>query len=349
LIRRILLSIFLLLLVLAAAAGAWTWRELKALEAPAALTGPQLFEVPQGAPFKLVARRMQSRGLVDNALWLRLWVRLHGQAKEIQAGEYQFDPGMSPLDMLRRMLDGKTKTWPIRFIEGWTFAQMRQVLDENTHIEHATRSLTDRQIMEALGHGGEKAEGRFFPDTYLVARGQSDLSVLRRAYDRMESVLADQWGSRAKNLPLKTPYQALILASIVEKETGDPSERAKIAGVFVRRLEKGMRLQTDPAVIYGLGPKFDGNLTRRDLDKDTPYNTYRHGGLPPTPIAMPGEEAIHAVLHPASGKALYFVARGDGTHVFSDTLAEHDRAVLKYQVRDRRKDYHSAPKETPKP
>lgn len=346
--KRILLIAFLSLLGVTAAAG-WAWYHLKALERPAPLAQSQLFEVPPGLPFKSVAGRMQSADLVRSAFWLRVRVRLQGEARGIQAGEYEFDPGMSPLDMVRRMLEGKTKTWPIRFIEGWTFAQVRQSLNEDKHLDHVTPGLSDKQVMEALGHGGEQAEGRFFPDTYLVSKGESDLSVLRRAYQRMRKVLTEEWRGRRKGLPLKTPYQALILASIVEKETGEPSERPRIAGVFIRRLEKGMRLQTDPAVIYGLGARFDGNLTRKELEEDTPYNTYRHSGLPPTPIALPGKEAIHAVLHPAPGKALYFVARGDGTHVFSDTLAEHDRAVLKYQVRDRSKHYHSAPEEQSKP
>ena len=343
--RKTLLLIVVLIVVAVGAAGFWVWRELAVLEKPVALSKPVLFNVPSGTPFRGVARDMQQSGLIDNALWLRVWVRLHGESRELQAGEYQFNPGMSALDMLHEMLAGKTKTWPIRFIEGWTFAEDRKALDSDDHIEHSTRGLTRKQIMEALGHPHQHPEGRFFPDTYLVKRGQSDLSVLRRAYDRMQQVLKQQWANRSKDLPLKTPYQALILASIVEKETGDPSERSKIAGVFIRRLEKGMRLQTDPTVIYGLGSDYDGNLTRKDLDTPTPYNTYRHRGLPPTPIAMPGEASIHAVLHPASGKALYFVARGDGTHVFSDTLAAHDKAVLKYQIRDRSKHYHSAPEE----
>lgn len=346
--RKTILLIVVLIVVAFGTAGAWVWHEFSVLQKPVTLAKPLLFQVSQGTPLRGVARDMQQAGLIDNAFWLRIWVRLHGESRELQAGEYQFQSGMSALDMLHQMLAGNTKTWPIRFIEGWTFAQDRAALDGDDHIEHSTRDLTRKQIMEALGHPDQDPEGRFFPDTYLVKRGQSDLSVLRRAYDRMQSVLKLQWSKREKDLPLKTPYQALILASIVEKETGEASERPKIAGVFIRRLKKGMRLQTDPTVIYGLGAAFNGNLTRKDLDKPTPYNTYRHRGLPPTPIAMPGEASIHAVLHPAPGKALYFVARGDGTHVFSDTLAEHDKAVLKYQIRDRSKHYQSAPEEQSK-
>lgn len=343
--RKKILFLIAFFLVASGVTGTWVWHELSLLKKPVALSRPVLFDVPPGTPFREVARDMQRDGLISDALWLRVWTRLQGESRQLQAGEYQFKPGMSALDMLRRMLAGKTKTWPIRLIEGWTFAEDRKALDEDPQIEHSTRSLTRAQIMQALGHPGQDPEGRFFPDTYLVKRGQSDLSVLRRAYERMQAVLAQQWAKRQQGLPLKTPYQALILASIVEKETGEPGERAKIAGVFTRRLEKGMRLQTDPTVIYGLGPKFNGDLTRKELNTATPYNTYRHRGLPPTPIAMPGQASIHAVLHPAPGKALYFVARGDGSHVFSDSLAAHDRAVRKYQIQDRSKHYHSAPEE----
>ena len=342
-IKRIFLWLIPLALVAVAAVAVWVWQAMQQLHEPIALEHPQLFEVAPGSSFRTIALRMQDDGLVNRALWLRIWARWHGEARDIKAGEYEITPGASPLDALHQMVAGRVKLWPVQFIEGWTFRDLRKTLDDNPHLDHITRDLSADSIMAALGHSGEHPEGRFFPDTYMVERGRSDLAVLQQAYDRMASVLAQEWANREPDLPYKGPYQALIMASIVEKETGLPSERAQIAGVFVRRLVKGMRLQTDPTVIYGLGKDYNGNLTRHDLDADDPYNTYRRTGLPPTPIAMPGREAVHAALHPAPGKALYFVARGDGSHQFSDTFAEHEKAVRKYQIRQRRKDYRSAP------
>jgi UPF0755 protein len=231
------------------------------------------------------------------------------------------------------LVSGKTLTHSITFPEGWTFRQWREQMASHPALVHTLKGLSDEAVMERLGHPGVHPEGRFFPDTYLFPRGFSDLQLLQWAWRRMEEELADAWRERDKGLPLKTSYEALILASIIEKETGMPSERREIAGVFIRRLKKGMKLQTDPTVIYGMGREYAGNIRRKDLKKDTPYNTYVHAGLPPTPICMPGRESLQAAVHPAAGKAFYFVARGDGSHQFSATLREHNRAVRKYQLK----------------
>ena len=331
------------------ASGFWSWQGLKGLQQANHLKQPVLFTVDQGMPFTAVADQLARKRVVSSAFWLRVWVRLHRNGREIKAGEYEITPGMTSIQVLDEMIAGRVKTWSIQFIEGWTFAEMRQALDDHAKLQHVLKGLPTAKVMAMLGHPDEQPEGRFFPDTYQFERGQTDLSILQRAYQKMQQVLDSQWQHRAKKLPYKTPYQALIMASLVEKETGLASERPEIAGVFVRRLEKGMRLQTDPAVIYGLGRQYQGDLTRKDLILDTPYNTYRHGGLPPTPIAMPGLGAIHAALHPAKGTALYFVARGDGSHQFSDTLAEHDKAVRRYQIDHRRRDYRSSPGQEQKP
>jgi len=249
---------------------------------------------------------------------------------------------MTPLGLLEAMVQGDVKLWAIQFIEGKTFDDMRAALAANERLEKVTTDWTDEQIMEAVGAADEHPEGWFYPDTYLFDSSETDLDIYKRAYTRMVSVLEEEWQSREKGLPYQSPYEALIMASIVERETGVPSERDQVAGVFVRRLQTGMRLQTDPTVIYGMGDDYDGRIRSRDLREYTPYNTYRIDGLPPTPIAMPARAAIHAALHPAEGDALYFVARGDGSHKFSRTLAEHQRAVREYQL-NRREDYRSSP------
>lgn len=343
--RLTLLSLFLL----AVFVGYWSWSGIKGLHQANSLKQPALFTVDQGMPFSAVADQLARKHLISNAFWLRVWVRLNRDGRDIKAGEYEITPGMTTVQVLDEMIAGRVKTWSVQFIEGWTFAEMRRALDDQDKLQHVLKGLPDGKVMAMLGHAGQVPEGLFFPDTYQFERGQTDLSILHRAYQKMQKVLDAEWQRRAQNLPYKTPYQALIMASLVEKETGLASEREKIAGVFVRRLEKGMRLQTDPAVIYGLGRQYQGDLTRKDLTLDTPYNTYRHGGLPPTPIAMPGQGAIHAAMHPEAGKALYFVARGDGSHQFSDTLAEHDKAVRRYQIYHRRRDYRSSPEQESKP
>lgn len=341
-LKRMLLVMLGVILLTLAGAALWVLQGLKSLDVAGSLEQPQLFAVPAGTAFSQVARQLEQQGLVPDSLWLRVYGRLYPQKTLVQAGEYEFVDSQSPKQRLQIMLDGDTKHWSLQFIEGWTFADVRKALAAVPRLQQKTTDWSDAQIMAAVGAEGEHPEGRFFPDTYQFVSSNSDLDVLQRSFDRMQSVLAEEWAGRAAGLPYKTPYEVLIMASIVERETGAPNERQQVAGVFVRRLQKGMRLQTDPTVIYGMGSLYKGRITRKDLQTRTPYNTYRIDGLPPTPIALAGREAIHAALHPAAGKALYFVARGDGTHTFSDTLAQHQRAVRQFQL-NRRSDYRSSP------
>lgn len=340
--KKLLVAAISLFVLLGSGLGIFLWQGLQTLEQPIALEEPVLFSVPMGAGYDQVARSMESKGFVKDSLWMRIHARLNPAQSRLQAGEYEFADGMSRLDMIQQMVSGDTKHWQIQFIEGWTFQDMRLAIAGNKRLEKVTSDWTDDQIMAAMGAEGAHPEGRFFPDTYLYTSLETDLDLFKRAFEKMEGVLAEEWENRSEDLPYKTPYEALIMASIVERETGAAHERAEVAGVFVRRLQKGMRLQTDPTVIYGMGDQYKGRISRKDLRTRTAYNTYRINGLPPTPIALPGREAIHASLHPAEGDALYFVARGDGTHKFSRTLAEHQEAVRQFQL-NRRTDYRSSP------
>lgn len=341
-LKKLLIATVCATVLVCAGTALWVWQGLETLSSPVAMDEPVLFDVPGGSAFSDVARRMEANGLVESSLWLRIYARLFPEQARIKAGEYEFTDGMSAESMLAKIVAGDTKHWSLQFIEGWTFREMRTALAANERLQKLTTQWSDAQIMEAVGAEGEHPEGRFFPDTYLFNASETDLDLLRRSFQRMEDVLATEWESRQEGLPYDGPYEALIMASIVERETGAPHEREQVAGVFVRRLQKGMRLQTDPTVIYGMGDSYKGRIGSRDLRKHTPYNTYRIDGLPPTPIALPGREAIHAALHPQPGKALYFVARGDGTHKFSATLAEHQKAVRAFQL-NRRSDYRSSP------
>jgi UPF0755 protein len=257
--------------------------------------------------------------------------RLLGEAGNIKAGYYDIQEPVTPFRLLQKVTEGEVAQASVTFVEGWTFRQLRKALDEHPSLTHRTSELNDAEVLERLGIAEASPEGLFFPDTYHFGIGNSDLYILRHAYRLMQSHLDAQWEKRSPKVPLASPYQALILASIVEKETGRPEDRPLVAAVFVNRLRKGMLLQADPTVIYGLGESFDGNLRKRDLLTDTPYNTYTRVGLPPTPIAMPGLASLAATLNPPDSDALYFVARGDGTSYFSRTLGEHERAVTKYQ------------------
>jgi UPF0755 protein len=346
LFKKLLISLFCLVVLAVAGSSLWVWQGLQTLEQPVVLNEPVLFSVPSGHGYGQVASKLEVEGLAGDSLWLKIHGRLFPEQTRLKAGEYEFTPGMSTLDMITMMVAGSTKHWQIQFIEGWTFGDMRRALEAGERLEKVTTEWTDEQIMKAMGAEGDHPEGRFFPDTYLFTGDESDLDLLRRAFERMEEVLVAEWESRAENLPYDSSYEALIMASIVERETGAVHEREEVAGVFVRRLEKGMRLQTDPTVIYGMGDKYQGRITRSDLQTRTDYNTYRIDGLPPTPIALPGREAIHAALNPADGDALYFVARGDGTHKFSRTLQEHQKAVREFQL-NRRSDYRSSPAPIP--
>lgn len=289
------------------------------------------FEVNKGSSLRSAAQQMEQAGILRNAWSFVLAARLLGKAGSIKAGNYAFESGITPLSLLDRLTRGDVTQAEITFIEGWTFRQMRAALSDHPGLRHDTLQMTDREILRAVGAVETSPEGLFFPDTYFFSRGSSDIQVLKRAYGAMRTRLAASWETRAPELPLENPYQALILASIVEKETGQERERPMIAAVFLNRLKIGMRLQTDPSVIYGMGEKFDGNLRKQDLATDSEFNTYTRAGLPPTPIAIPGLASIQAVMQPASTNALYFVARGDGSSHFSETLAEHNRAVTKYQ------------------
>ncbi len=292
---------------------------------------PLQFDLRTGSSLKGAAQQMVSAGVLDNAASFVILARLRGAAGKVKAGNYEVGGPISPLALLRKITEGDYTQSSITFVEGWTFHQIRAVLDAHPVIRHDTRGLSDTEIGQRLGLDQPSPEGWFFPDTYHFSSGLSDLATLRRASQLMQSRLATQWEGRAAKLPLKSPYEALILASIIEKETGRAAERPLVAAVFINRLRAGMKLQTDPTVIYGMGEAFDGNLRKRDLTADTPYNTYIHEGLPPTPIAMPGLASLSAALNPPQNNFLYFVSRGDGSSYFSHTLEEHSRAVTKYQ------------------
>ncbi|CAM5278820.1 endolytic transglycosylase MltG [Rhodanobacter lindaniclasticus] len=325
----------LLLAVLATAAAlALGWNDYHRFSVTALNVSPrqQSIEVSRGTSFKGIVAEMQRQGLTTASPWYwRLLAEQMQVAGKLHAGEYALVAGVTPRQLLADMAAGRVLQRNFTIVDGWTFADLRRALTQADVLVHDTTELDDAAIMQRIGAGGEAPEGRFLPETYAYVKGDSELDVLRRAHTAMERTLAAAWAGRAPDLPLATPYQALILASIVEKETGRANERAKIAGVFVRRLESHMLLQTDPSVIYGMGARYDGNIRKSDLTTDTPYNTYTRAGLPPTPIALPGKPAIEAALHPAAGDALYFVARGDGSHVFSSSLAEHNRNVDCYQ------------------
>ncbi len=290
-----------------------------------------VYEVRPGTSFRAVIQDLARRGIVSHPFYLRLEGRYSGDAARIKAGEYLLKPGLSHRQLLDELVRGEVIQHTLTLVEGWTFQEMMTAVAGHDKLHTRLPALDPDTVMAALGRPGEHPEGRFLPETYHFPKGTTDVAFLAQAHRSMERALAEEWAQRQPDLPYETPYEALIMASIVEKETGRAGERGEVAGVFVRRLRRGMRLQTDPTVIYGMGVDFDGNLRRVDLRTDTPYNTYTRHGLPPTPIAMPGRAAIHAALHPAAGEALYFVSRGDGTHHFSTTLREHQNAVNKYQ------------------
>lgn len=303
---------------------------------PLQLTQKQRIDVVQGKAFSTTLSDLAAKNIFAEprlVMYLRLHARFTGQAKALKAGEYELVPGMNSFDLLALIVSGKTVLHQLRLIEGWTFAEALEVIRSSDELVHTLQDSDVESIMSSIGRSGLHAEGRLFPDTYYFPKGMTDEAFLRRASAAMDNVLKLEWEQREANLPYQSPEEALIMASIIEKETGAPVERAEIAGVFVRRLRMGMKLQTDPTVIYGLGEKFDGNLRRTDLESDTPYNTYTHTGLPPTPICLPGRASIHAALHPADGDAIFFVSRGDGTHQFSATLEQHNAAVNRYQRR----------------
>jgi len=320
-------------LVLLAAAG---WGGLHALDRemdlPAAAAQPVRIQVQTGEPLRVILQHLQQQQALRHSRLVEWYLRIHGQRPRVQAGTYEVAPHSSARAVLEQLIAGRVVLEQLTVVEGWSFADLRRALDGDPALNHSLQALTDEQIMHLLGHDGEAAEGRFFPDTYRFAAGTPDRRILELAYDRMQHELGQAWDSRAPDLPLANATEALIMASIVEKETGREDERPKVAAVFVNRLRRGMRLQSDPTVIYGLGSRYDGTIHTRDLETDTPYNSYTRGGLPPTPIALPGAASLEATMHPAESDALYFVAtgNGDGSHQFSSTLAEHDVAVRAY-------------------
>ena len=318
----------LLLVVLAAlASAAWWW-----LHRPLPMTtDPVELSIELGSTPREIADAWVRAGVETTPLFLYEWFRWSGQARKIRAGSYEAPTGTTPIRLLEKMVRGDETLAVVRFTEGWTFRQIRSELASADALKPTLAAMSDAEVMQALSAPGLSPEGRFHPDTYAYSKGSTDLAVLKRAYRAMEQRLAEAWQERAADSPLKSADEALALASIVEKETGVGSDRGLVAGVFVNRLRLGMPLQTDPTVIFGLGPAFDGNLRKRDLLADTPYNTYTRAGLPPTPISIPGKAALLAAVRPEPTRALYFVARGDGSSEFSETLAEHNRAVNRFQ------------------
>jgi UPF0755 protein len=322
--------------------GASAWKIHSALVQPLNIKQEELLEVPKGTTPNRTFLRMEADGVIKDAFWLRVYWRFNLPKQPLHSGEYRMTPGMTVEGLIDLWKRGEMVQYSLTLVEGWNFHQVRAALAKEEKLEQTLKGLSDSQVMDKLGHSGIFPEGRFFPDTYRFVRGMTDAELLKTAYQRLDDVLAKEWSQRAADLPYTGPYQALIMASLVEKETGVPQERGQIAGVFVRRMEIGMLLQTDPTVIYGLGDRYNGKLTRAHLKEATPYNTYMISGLPPTPIAMVGREAIHAALNPVEGTSLYFVARGDGSHVFSDDLDAHNNAVREFQLK-RRADYRSSP------
>lgn len=339
--RRVLKILLAVLLLALAGAGLYVWRANTWLRAPiVTLTEPTIIEVPRGASLRAVAQDLASKGLLQRPqVWI-VWARLTDQTGGVKAGEYQLQPGLTPQGLLQQLNSGLVLLHSVTFIEGSTFADIRKLLSANTTVVAKFANASGEEIMHALGEEpGTHPEGQFFPDTYRFPRDTTDLKILAMAHKRMKSELQAAWETRAPDLPLASQYEALILASVIEKETALESERAVISGVFIERLRRGMRLQTDPTVIYGMGSDYDGDIRRSDLQRDTPYNTYTRAGLPPTPIALPGRESLRAAVQPKVTGALFFVAtgKGDGSHYFSKTLAEHQAAVQRYlqQLRQR--------------
>jgi UPF0755 protein len=323
-----LLSLLFFALLAALGYGAWY------VTTPLATARlPLEFEIPPGTGLRAAAGIMERAGVRVRRYEFEALARTSGRAKDVKAGNYQLTQAVTPLELLDKLTRGDVTQAEVRLIEGWTFAQFRALLDASPHLRHDTAGMEDAQVLARLQVAEPHPEGLFFPDTYLFAKGSSDLAVLRRAYRAMQRHLKEEWGARHDTTPYRSPYEALIMASIIEKETGRGSERELIGGVLTNRLRIGMRLQVDPTVIYGLGAAFDGNLKKIHLLEDGPYNTYTRAGLPPTPIAMPGQASLRAALRPAKTDALYYVSRGDGSSQFSRSLQEHNRAVNKYQLK----------------
>jgi UPF0755 protein len=336
-IAKSLAGFFLVAVVVAV----WLWFDLRNfLVQP--LSVPEegfILEVKPGSNLTRITQQLAKQDILSKPRYFIGYARWYQHMDKIHVGDYLIEKGSTAESLLQQLAQGKVVQYPLTLVEGWTFEQMLQTIAEDQHLLHTLQGLDPAVIMQHIGYPGIHPEGQFLPDTYLFPRGTTDVAFLQRAYQAMQNYLKEQWAIRDTNIPLQTPAQALILASIIEKETGQVTERQQIAGVFSRRLAKRMRLQSDPTIIYGMGERFDGNIRKRDLSLESPYNTYRIFGLPPTPIAMPGRDAIHASLHPDPGDALYFVAKGNGSHYFSASLDEHNNAVIKYQLKGRKRDF----------
>jgi UPF0755 protein len=326
LIKKIL--VIIVILSLAAAGGLVFWAQEPIIGAD---RKPIEFSIKSGSGVRSSMEQIAAAGVPVNPVLLGLLARLRGKSTRLKAGNYELKPGTTPLALIDQLVRGEFAQEGLAIIEGWTFRQMRKAIAEHPALKHDTAHLSDKELLAKVTPDYTHPEGLFFPDTYRFAKGSSDLQVYKQSHALMQKRIEEEWARRDPSVPYKNPYEALIMASIVEKETGQKLERDMIAGVFVNRLKRGMLLQTDPTVIYGIGDKFDGNIRKRDLETDTPYNTYKRTGLPPTPIALPGSEAIAAALKPAKTDALYFVSRGNGTSHFSSNLPDHNRAVNKYQ------------------
>lgn len=325
-------SLLLVLLVAAVLIGAGYVYIQRWVQTPLPLEKSELIELHEGQPFSGFAAELAGRDFIDQPELWSWYARITGQARQVQAGEYRLAPGETPQSLLERLRSGDVASYDVQLIEGWTVQQALGALRSHPDLVHTLESVNELTLLNVLGLPQGHAEGMFFPDTYHFEKGESDADILRRAYTKLQHELAESWNSRAAGLPYETPYEALIVGSLVEKETGRDSDREIISQVFVTRLQKGMRLQTDPSVIYGVGGAFRGDLTRQHLRTDTPYNTYTRHGLPPSPIALVSSRSLQAAFHPAEGEYLYFVSRGDGSSQFSVSLDEHNAAVRRYQL-----------------
>lgn len=339
LLKKILTGLTILFVV----ASVWGWMDFdNFLSSPMNIPDEGVtIEVKLGSNLTRVVAELTGNRIINKPHYLLWYARWQATADKIHTGEYHIIKNTTPKQFLEQLVDGKVIQYSLTIVEGWNFKQLIQEVIANPYLSHDLKGLNQDGVMTKLGYQHTHPEGRFLPDTYSFPKGMSDVAFLNRAYQAMQDYLKEKWPERDVGIPVKTPEEALILASIVEKETGLASERKEIAGVFGRRLVKRMRLQTDPTVIYGMGDKYKGNIRRKDLKADNPYNTYRIFGLPPTPIALPGRDAIDAVMHPADGNDLYFVSKGDGSHYFSATLKEHNEAVIKYQLKGRRRPFSS--------
>jgi UPF0755 protein len=326
-------KLFLVFLILLSFASGWLFSGYQnALKAPVVIGQPVTIDIVKGDSFRQIIHKLRDQHLFMKPLWFKVLAVRQQAVSKIKTGEYELPTGATIPDILALLVSGKSKQYSITFPEGRNFKEMLQTIEKNPNLEHTLKGVSNEELMTKLGATEKHPEGLFFPDTYYFDKNTTDVALLKRAYSKMQLVLQQEWFNKAEHLPFNTPYQALILASIVEKETAAKTERTQIAGVFSRRLTQGMMLQTDPTVIYGMGDSYQGNIRSEDLKAETPYNTYKIKGLPPTPIAMAGREAIYAALHPDQSKnSIYFVSRGDGTHVFSATLDEHNQAVNQFQ------------------